>query len=335
MNQPATHIGQATAIESSRAEAEVRAAVFIAQQSPRNIPAAQEEMRFACRQLAIAEKAFFSYPKGGSTITGPSIHLARELALIWGNLQHGTMELSRDTALGQSEILAYAWDLQRNSRSSQIFIVPHIRDTKGGGSKLTDLRDVYENNANLGARRLREAIFAMLPAWYVSEAVEICQTALKAGNGKPLEDRINEAIANFERGGVTLKQLETKVGCARRKWDEDDVATLGVIFRSLRNKEVVRDEVFPPEHVTASEIRAKASTPTQEAPAADGELAPHEWDIHKVAEALGMSNEQLEERCHGVTGGPLAEATEAQTSALFKELTSEMVAQDNRARSTQ
>ena len=127
MNQPATRIGQATAIELSRAEAEVKAAVFVAQHSPRNVEVAVDEMRFACRQLALAEKAFFSYPRAGETVSGPSIHLARELALIWGNIQHGTMELSRDTDLGQSEILAYAWDLQRNSRSSQIFIAPHIR----------------------------------------------------------------------------------------------------------------------------------------------------------------------------------------------------------------
>lgn len=135
MNQPAppaTRIGQATAIELSRAEAEVKAAVVIAQQTPRNIDAAVAEMRYACRQLALAEKAFFSYPRGGENVEGPSIHLARELALIWGNIQHGTMELSRDTELGQSEILAYAWDLQRNSRSSQIFIAPpHPRHPQG------------------------------------------------------------------------------------------------------------------------------------------------------------------------------------------------------------
>jgi hypothetical protein len=259
MNQPATRIGQSTAIEMSRAEAEVKAAVFIAQQNPRNVQAAMEEMRFACRQYALAEKAFFSYPKAGETISGPSIHLARELALIWGNVQHGTMELSRDTALGQSEILAYAWDLQRNSRSSQIFIAPHVRDTRSGKKSLTDLRDVYENNANLGSRRLREAIFAMLPAWYTAEAIQICEQTLSKGDGTALTDRVDRAVDSFKRVGVQLKQLETKLGRPRGEWDESDVAKLQVIYQSVSKGEMSRDEAFPPERITAAEIKGHAN----------------------------------------------------------------------------
>jgi len=281
---PATRIGQATAIELSRAEAEVKAAVFIAQQSPRNIEAAVNEMRFACRQPALAEKAFFSYPKGKDDdgkpnfVTGPSIHLARELALIWGNIQHGTMELSRDTTLGQSEILAYAWDLQRNSRSSQIFIAPHVRDTRRGKKSLTDLRDVYENNANLGARRLREAIYSVLPAWYTSEAITICQQALKQGDGEPLDERIDKAVTGYERVGVTVKQLEDKVGRPRQKWTADDVAELGVVFRSVQRGEMSRDEAFPPARVSAADITGSAPEPTWETgPAGDGSEPAAAW----------------------------------------------------------
>lgn len=276
--QPAAHIGQATAIELSRAEAEVKAAVFVAKQDPRNREAAQAEMRFACSQLAIAEKAFFSYPKAGQTVTGPSVHLARELALIWGNIQHGTMELSRDTALGQSEILAYAWDLERNSRSSQIFIAPHIRDTRSGKKNLTDLRDVYENNANLGARRLREAIYAVLPDYYTAEAIAICQQTLAKGNGASIEDRIEQEIARYKRVGVSVKQLETKVGLPEKEWGEQDVAKLGTIFRSVERGEMTRDEAFPPELPTAAEIKAQRGRQVpakSEAPPASDE--PSMW----------------------------------------------------------
>lgn len=256
-SEPATRIGQATAIELSRAEAEVKAAVFVAQQAPRNVQAAVEEMRYACQQMALADKAFFSYPRAGETVSGPSIHLARELALIWGNIQHGTMELSRDNGLGQSEILAYAWDLQRNSRSSQIFIAPHVRDTRKGKKSLTDLRDVYENNANLGARRLREAIYAVLPAWYTAEAIQICQKTLDKGDGTPLADRVQEAVERYSRVGVGLKQLEAKLGRPRGDWDESDITKLQIIFQSVSRGEMSREEAFPPERVTADEIRGQ------------------------------------------------------------------------------
>jgi hypothetical protein len=254
VNQPATRIGQATAIEVSRAEAEVKAAVFIAQQHPRDPVAAAEEMRFACTRIALADKAFFAYPRGGETITGATIHLARELALIWGNVQHGTMELSRDTEAGQSEILAYAWDLQRNSRSSQIFIAPHIRDTRTGKRALVDLRDIYENNSNLGARRLREAIFAMLPAWYTAEAMTLCQQTLLSGGGDPLDERIEQIVKGYDAVGVVAAQLETRVGRPRVKWTESDVVQLGITYRSVQRGEMARDEAFPPPRVTTSEL---------------------------------------------------------------------------------
>ena len=64
-------------------------------------------------------------------LVGPSVHLARELARIWGNMDYGVHELSRDDARGMSEIRAYAWDQQTNMRSSRTFQVPHARMAKG------------------------------------------------------------------------------------------------------------------------------------------------------------------------------------------------------------
>src|SRR5581483_9671785 len=59
---------------------------------------------------------------------------------------------------GQSEMLAFAWDVQTNTRNSSVVINPHKGYT--GGRDLTDLRQIYENNANVISRRVREAILA-------------------------------------------------------------------------------------------------------------------------------------------------------------------------------
>ena len=102
--------------------------------------------------------------------------------------------MRRDDEYGQSEMLALAWDVQTNTRSSNTFIVPHRRDTRNGPKALTDQRDIYENNANNAARRLREAIFAVLPTWFVEEAKDICNQTLNDGGG--------EAAAEADRGGA-------------------------------------------------------------------------------------------------------------------------------------
>ena len=81
---PAAHVGQATVIEQSRAAAEVQSAVIIAQRFPRNERHALGRILSACSRLSLAREAFFSFPRGGETITGASIKLAREVARSWG-----------------------------------------------------------------------------------------------------------------------------------------------------------------------------------------------------------------------------------------------------------
>ncbi len=240
---PAT-IGQATAVEQARAEAEVKAAVVVAQQCPRNVAVARASMIESCEQVELAQRAFFRYKRAGSQITGPTVHLARELARCWGNVQYGIAELRRDDVAGESEMMAFAWDVQTNTRSASTFIVPHVRDRQGGGVRLVETRDIYENNANMGARRVREAIFAILPPWFTEQAKAVCNATIERGDGTPLADRITGTIANFERGGVTKRQLEEKVGLRAENWTAKDVAALAVIWRSLVNRETTKAEEF-------------------------------------------------------------------------------------------
>jgi hypothetical protein len=327
-------LGQGTAVEQSRAVAEVQAAIVVAQQCPRNIQGALAEMRTSCQQLFLAEKAFYRFPRAGQTVSGPSVHLARELARTWGNIQYGLVEMRRDDDFGQSEMQAFAWDVEKNSRNSSTFIVPHLRDTKQGPKKLTDTRDIYEINTNNGARRVREAIFAILPPWFVEEAKQICMQTLQNGGGeKPLQQQIADAIGRFGAElGVSEQRITAKYG-PTEAWTAHEVAQMRIIYRSLKNGEVTADQEFPAGSVTGADFQAAPAAgaaprrAAQKAPveSAQEESLPHEWTIHDVARALGMSDEELEQRCHGVTGGPLAEATEAQHKALFKELASEMV----------
>jgi hypothetical protein len=237
-------------------------------------------MRDSCRQKALADRAFFRYSRGGGPVTGPSIHLARELGRCWGNIQWGINEMRRDDEFGQSEMQAWAWDVQTNSRSSNTFIVPHRRDTKDGSKALTDQRDIYENNANNAARRLRETIFAVLPTWFVEEAKDICNQTLTDGGGKPLAKRIEEALNGFGLMSVTEAQLEEKLGDQVAKWTERDVAQLGVIYKSIQRGESRKDEEFSassaPARVTVTEITGHATAANGSATPAPAPAAPAE-----------------------------------------------------------
>lgn len=253
------YISQTTAVEQARAVAEVAAAVQVAQMHPRDMDRAWAEMRAACGRLGLAERAFYTVPNRGKS--KPSVHLARELARIWGNIDYGVHELHRDDERGISEVRAYAWDQQTNMRNSRTFQVPHQRMVKVDGEQtrkpLVDLQDVYLNNQNIGARAVREAIFAAMPADFVAEAQDICRETVKRGDGTPLPERIANMLAKFKELGLSVAAIEGRVGRKRGQWTAADLAELSVVYGSIKRGEANADEEFP-DRVTAAEITAQA-----------------------------------------------------------------------------
>lgn len=247
---PAT-VGQATAIEQARAVAEVQAAVIVAQQCPRDMRRAEAEMRDVCARLSMANRAFYRVPSRG---TGPTVHLMRELARIWGNIQYGVHELRRDDEAGESEVQAFAWDVQTNTRSTRTFVVPHARMAGGRRQPLTDLGDIYLSNQNVGARAVRECISTVLPTWFTEAAQELCRHTLDKGEGEPLAERIARMVATFAAIGVTVDRLEAKLGSKRGQWTGADVADMAIAYTSITREGQDADEMFPAARVTAAEI---------------------------------------------------------------------------------
>lgn len=257
-----SRLGQGTAIEQTRANAQVQMAMWAAQERPRNTLAVRVEMRAECGQMRLAEQAFYSYKQAGQTVTGPTVHLARELARIFGNFDFGFFELRRDDDFGQSEMLAFAWDLEKNVRNSTVVVSPHRRG--GTDSKvLTDPQQINQNNANIGARRLREAIFAVLPRSFVDEAQDLCRQTLEGGGGKPLADRIEQAVETFVKLKVNVAQMEQRIGRRIGEWNGVDLANLSILYRSISRGETTAAEQFAEAPVTSAEGAAASKAAAQ------------------------------------------------------------------------
>lgn len=233
---------QGTIVEQSRAVAEVAAAVSVAQANPRSETNARNVMLENCGRLSVATRAFYEVPNRGA---GPSIHLARELARIWGNVDYGVRELSRDDEAGESEMQVWAWDQQTNSRSTRSFIAPHVRMKRGNRERLTDISDIYLSNQNVGARAVRECIFAVLPGWFVAEAEARCKDTIKNGDGRPFADRVDEAVDKFGELSVTVPQLEERLDAKRDKWNPSHLTQLVRIYTSITIDGIPAAEYFP------------------------------------------------------------------------------------------
>lgn len=236
-------INQGTvAVESSRAIAEAQGKLIMAKRFPRNHIDSYAKAIEACQRKGFAEKAFFSYPRGGQTVTGVTIRFAEEMARCYGNIDYGIKEMSHEE--GKSEMQAYCWDLETNTISSQNFTVEHVMETKQGNRKLTSQRDIYERTANDGARRLRSRILAILPPDLVEDCIAECKKTL-AGNGDmPLADRIKLIVMSFGKIGITKEMLEGRLKHTVESMNYEELSEYIGIYNGLKQKETTISDWF-------------------------------------------------------------------------------------------
>jgi len=254
----------AITVEQSRAIQEVQGAIVMAKKFPRNETTCFAKIIESCKRKSLAESAMYSYPKGSTKVTGPSIRMAETLAKYWGNIQFGIVELSQQN--GASEVLAYAWDLETNTRQIKQFTVKHSRYSKAGGvMKLTDPRDIYEMTANQGARRLRACILGVLPSDLLDSAIEECEKTLRGDNSMPLVDRVRACIAKFSEIGVTQEMIEKRFNHKIEAIDVHELVALGKIFNSLRDNMAKIEEFFEKPKAETSPISEEDAEAVNEA----------------------------------------------------------------------
>lgn len=265
--QKASHSGAMVETESQRAIAETQAAVLMAKRFPRDQAGAMDKIITACTRTTLAESATYSYARGGQDITGPSIRLAETIAQLWGNMQFGIRELSQ--ANGESEVEAFAWDIETNTRQIKIFKVKHERHTRQGAKKLTDPRDIYELVANNGARRLRACILGVIPGDVVEAAMNQCDVTLKT-TADVTPETIQKMVEKFGEYGVTKDMIEKRI---QRRMDAITpalVVNLRKIYNSLKDGMAQASDFFeaaepaqtkPPRPEAQADEKAKAEKP--------------------------------------------------------------------------
>ncbi len=232
-----------TEMVTTRQAQEVQAAMVIAKRFPRDEIESFNRIIRACQRKSLAEQSMYEYPRGGQKVTGPSIRLAEALAQNWGNIDYGIIELEQRS--GESQVMAYAWDLETNTRQTKIFSVPHIRSTKKGNKVLDDPRDIYEMVANQGARRLRACILGVIPGDVIDSAIEQCEVTLKSNNTEPLIDRVRKMVKAFEdKFSVSKEMIEEYLGCKSDAISENDFIRLRKVYGSLKDGMSKREDYF-------------------------------------------------------------------------------------------
>jgi hypothetical protein len=239
-NKPVPPTAVQTAI--GRYTQEVQGMVFMAKQYPRDQYAAWDRIKTSCQRKTLAEVAQYAYPRGGEKVTGPSIRLAEVIAQNWGNMSFGVIELEQKQ--GESTAMAFAWDLETNTRMEKIFTVKHEIYTKKGTKKLTDPRDIYELVANMGARRERACILAIIPKDITDAAVEECEKTILSGEKEPLADKIKKLLDRLKEVGVTKEMVEKQRGYKIEVFTSKDGIELQKIYNAIKDGIGKREDYF-------------------------------------------------------------------------------------------
>jgi hypothetical protein len=282
----------AVAIEQERAIAEAQGKLVLAKRFPRDLNAAHADLMAACKSKAFASVAFYAKPQGGSTVTGPSIRMAEQIAQVYGNFDYGHRELSRDDK--KSEVEVYAWDMQNNNYTRRQKTVMHLRDKTGGAVKLVNQSDIDQKINNVASKEMRGLILAMMPKWLVEDAIQECKKTIAGTNDEPLDVRVRKMTQAFAKYGVKAQHLEKHLGHSLDTVMLDELVELTGIFNALRDGEPA-SELFPMEAPADEQpAAAKAITAAAAQKPQSAAPAPAKRATSKPAQAASKPVEEAQ-----------------------------------------
>jgi hypothetical protein len=211
-------------------------------QRPRSEEACFAKLIAACGRLSFAEIATYSFPRGGQTITGPSVYFAREAARIWGNISYGVRFVDSD--LDTVRLRGFAHDLETNTHhefEDEAQKTIQRKDKRTGETKWieADERELRELQNRRGAILERNCILKIIPSDIIESAIDECRKTLKKATegklGVSREEQIKKLTIAFMKHGVSAEQIER---WAERKLSElttEQIAELRQIHNSIKD----------------------------------------------------------------------------------------------------
>ena len=280
----------------SIARAEIDIQISTAKAYPRNIANVKKSMlEIATLDEETAEACFYTLPRGGKSIQGPSIRLAEIAISCFGNIKSATrvIETVPEGEHPYVIVQAVCIDLQNNVAVS---MEKRRRITKKKSKPAPDDDDINLATNACAAIALRDAIFKVVPLALVKPVYEAAKK-VAVGDQKTLAERRGKCIDTFAKMGVSKARILSLLN--KKDIEEiglDDLGTLIGLFNAIRDGETKIDEAFPDPKFAPQ----KAPVPGEQGgKAADDhppglEPKPPANVVQMPAAGEGMTEEQLE-----------------------------------------
>lgn len=245
--EPAEQSGTLAVIQ--REKSEIESAIVIAKRFPRDEAACYTRIIRSCERPGFAEGARYAFPRGGTTVSGPSVQLAREMARCWGNIRFGLRIVSVDD--DQVHIRGYALDVETNNYVEAEDRFAKLVQRKQNGRTVwvePDERDLRELVNRRGAIVVRNALLQVLPPDVTEDAQRTAEATLrKAAKGELTQDRqaaIRRLALAFDGLGVTTEMLTEHLGHDLEIITEDELTSLRAVYTSIKDGNTRRGDHF-------------------------------------------------------------------------------------------
>lgn len=216
--EPETVEGEVVEVQSSElalgvdtvTRAEIDMQIATAHRFPRTISAVKREiMDLATIDEETADLCFYSLPRGGKSILGPSIRLAEIALYSFGNARAGTRVLGESEDGRFIRVLGVCHDLQKNVAIAQEVT---RRITKKDGKRFDDDM-IGVTIAAASSIALRNAIFRVVPQALIRPAYKQC-LAIVQGDAKSLGERRATVIARLQKLSqeITVEKILHRCG---------------------------------------------------------------------------------------------------------------------------
>lgn len=230
-------------VQTAEKQKEVEVAVILANKFPRNESKAYEKLMAACERYTFAQNVTYSFPRGGSKVSGPSIHIAREAARCYGNLRYGLCVVHEDT--DSITIEAWAWDIETNTRISQEDKFKKLIYRKSGGWIEPDERDLRELVNRRGAIVLRNCLLQIIPKDFIDDAISLAAKTILSKASQSPDEQLKAMQSAFKKDfNVTVDMLEKYLDHKISECGPEEIVDLRGVYNSLKDGNSKRDDYF-------------------------------------------------------------------------------------------
>lgn len=202
----------------------------------------------------VAKTCTYSVPRGGKPITGPSVHLAKILAQVWGNMRIEAKVVMIDATHVTSEAICF--DLENN-----LAIKTQVKRLIVGktGRYSEDMITVTGNAGNSIA--LRNAILSVIPRGVVDKVYNAAKQTITgdvSDKAKLLAKRKQVFDGLKDMYNVTESQILATVGrAALDHITADDLVTIIGIAQAIKDGDTTAELAFKP-------VKAVALSPEEQ-----------------------------------------------------------------------